>query len=97
MHQHSGDSGWRVAPVAGRRGGGGWRRQGIYLLLERLKYASYRRLLKRIQLLHAESNPAKAFQLPLGAPSCSATSQTACRLAPERCAAPRQPRRSACG
>lgn len=40
----------------------------MYLLVEKLKYATYRRLMKRVQLLHAESNPAKGFQLPLGAP-----------------------------
>lgn len=40
--------------------------QGIYLLLERLKFPVYRRLFKRVQLLHAEANPAKAAQLPLG-------------------------------
>jgi hypothetical protein len=41
--------------------------QGIYLLLERLKFPVYRRLFRRVQLLHAEANPAKAAQLPLGA------------------------------
>lgn len=82
MYQLSGSVGWGVAAVAGRRGGGGWRWQGIYLLLERLKYASYRRLLKRIQLLHAEGNPAKAFQLPLGTPTCPTTPQMLCRHAP---------------
>lgn len=40
--------------------------EGIYLLLERLKFPVYRRLFKRVQLLHAEENPAKAAQLPLG-------------------------------
>jgi hypothetical protein len=40
--------------------------QGIYLLLERLKFPVYRRLFRRVQLLHAEANPAKAAQLPLG-------------------------------
>lgn len=40
--------------------------QGIYLLLERLKFPAYRRLFRRVQLLHAEANPAKAAQLPLG-------------------------------
>lgn len=43
--------------------------QGIYLLLERLKFPVYRRLFKRVQLLHAEENPAKAAQLPLGVSS----------------------------
>jgi hypothetical protein len=40
--------------------------QGIYLLLERLKFPVYRRLFRRVQLLHAEAKPAKAAQLPLG-------------------------------
>mmetsp|Transcript_900 Transcript_900/g.2763 ORF Transcript_900/g.2763 Transcript_900/m.2763 type:complete len:404 (-) Transcript_900:251-1462(-) len=39
--------------------------EGMYLLVEKLKYATYRRLMKRVQLLHAESNPGKGFQLPL--------------------------------
>lgn len=40
--------------------------EGIYLLLERLKFPTYRRLLKRVQLLHAAADPARAAQLPLG-------------------------------
>lgn len=39
--------------------------QGIYLLLEKLKFPVYRRLFKRVQLLHAEAAPTKAAQLPL--------------------------------
>lgn len=43
--------------------------QGIYLLLEKLKQPTYRRLFKRVQLLHAQQQPAKAVQVPLGAPA----------------------------
>lgn len=60
--------------------------QGIYLLLERLKFPTYRRLLKRIQLLHAAANPAKAAQLPLGAIAmlgiCSEHTSAFCMAAP---------------
>ena len=44
------------------------RQAGTYLLLEKLKQSAYRRLFKRVALLHAQAEPAKAFQIPLGAP-----------------------------
>ena len=43
-------------------------RQGIYLLLEKLRMPVYRRLFKRVALLHKEAEPAKGAQVPLGAP-----------------------------
>jgi hypothetical protein len=48
---------------------------GTYLLLEKLKNSVYRRLFRRVALLHKEQEPAKAAQVPLGAllsllPSC---------------------------
>ena len=43
---------------------------GTFLLLEKLRVLTLRRLLKRTQLLHAALEPGKAHQLPLGAPSC---------------------------
>ena len=42
-------------------------RAGTFLLMEKLRQAVYRRLLKRVWLLHRESDPDKAHQLPLGA------------------------------
>ena len=46
-----------------------WRfiRAGTYLVLEKLKQSVLRRLLKKVALLNAETNPGKANQLPLGA------------------------------
>jgi hypothetical protein len=41
------------------------RTQGTYLLLEKLRQAVYRRLLRRVWLIHAEQEPAKAAQIPL--------------------------------
>lgn len=40
---------------------------GTYLLLEKLKHAVYRRLFKRVALIHREQEPAKAAHVPLGA------------------------------
>ena len=40
---------------------------GTYLLLEKLKNSVYRRLFRRVALLHKEQEPAKAAQVPLGA------------------------------
>ena len=50
-----------------------WRfiRAGTYLVLEKLKQSVLRRLLKKVALLNAETNPGKANQLPLGAHSLS--------------------------
>lgn len=47
-----------------------WRfiQAGTYLLLERLKQPVYRRLLKRVALIHMQQDPTKGFQLPLGLP-----------------------------
>ena len=42
-------------------------RAGTFLLMEKLRQAVYRRLLKRVWLLHRKSDPDKAHQLPLGA------------------------------
>lgn len=39
--------------------------QGTYLLLEKLRQAVYRRLLRRVYLINAEQQPAKAAQIPL--------------------------------
>lgn len=39
---------------------------GTYLVLEKLKQAVLRRLLKRVHCIHAQSNPEKSSQLPLG-------------------------------
>lgn len=39
---------------------------GTYLLLEKLKNSVYRRLFRRVALLHKEQEPAKAAQVPLG-------------------------------
>lgn len=39
---------------------------GTYLLIEKLRLAVYRRLFKRVQLIHASMNPDKAVQVPLG-------------------------------
>ena len=52
--------------------------QGIYLLLEKLKFPVYRRLFKRVQLLHAAQSPAKASQLPLGLCCCSHSVRGCC-------------------
>mmetsp|Transcript_14482 Transcript_14482/g.41239 ORF Transcript_14482/g.41239 Transcript_14482/m.41239 type:complete len:296 (-) Transcript_14482:59-946(-) len=38
---------------------------GIFLLMEKLRVAVYRRLLKRVKLIHAEMRPEKAVQVPL--------------------------------
>jgi hypothetical protein len=45
-----------------------WRfiQAGVYLLLEKLKQSVFRRLLKRVALIHREEDPAKAFHIPLG-------------------------------
>ena len=40
-------------------------RDGTYLVLEKLRYAVLRRLLKRVLLIHAELRPEKRAQLPL--------------------------------
>ena len=45
------------------------RQAGTFLLLEKLKQSVYRRLFKRVALLHARAEPAKAVQIPLGAVS----------------------------
>lgn len=42
---------------------------GTYLLLEKLKQSVYRRLFKRVALIHRQQEPAKASQVPLGARS----------------------------
>ena len=47
------------------------RSQGVYLVLEKLKMPAYRRLFRRVALLHAEQEPAKAVQVPLGALACT--------------------------
>ena len=39
--------------------------QGTYLLLEKLRYAVYRRLLKRVWVYGREVNPDKLQQVPL--------------------------------
>lgn len=39
--------------------------EGTYLLLEKLRQAVYRRLLRRVYLINAEQQPAKAAQIPL--------------------------------
>lgn len=39
--------------------------QGTYLLLEKLRHAVYRRLLRRVWLIHGAEEPAKAAQIPL--------------------------------
>ena len=44
---------------------------GTYLLLEKLKNSVYRRLFRRVAVLHKEQEPAKAAQVPLGAPLLS--------------------------
>ena len=41
--------------------------QGTYLLLEKLRYAVYRRLLRKVAALHAVLQPDKRTQIPLGA------------------------------
>ena len=38
---------------------------GTYLLLEKLKNSVYRRLFRKVALLHKEQEPAKAAQVPL--------------------------------
>lgn len=38
---------------------------GTYLLLDKLRFSVARRLLKRVALVHAQADPAKASQLPL--------------------------------
>jgi len=55
--------------------------QGVYLVLEKLKMPAYRRLFRRVALLHAEQEPAKAVQVPLGAPPflCQPPSALSCR------------------
>ena len=44
---------------------------GTYLLLEKLKQSVYRRLFKRVTLIHRHQAPGKAAQVPLGAHSVS--------------------------
>lgn len=39
--------------------------QGTYLLLEKLRYAAYRRLLRKVCGVHAEMEPHKRTQIPL--------------------------------
>jgi hypothetical protein len=39
--------------------------QGTYLLLEKLRYAVYRRLLRVVHAVHAQAAPARAAQIPL--------------------------------
>ena len=39
--------------------------QGTYLLLEKLRYAAYRRLLRKVHAVHAELEPEKRTQIPL--------------------------------
>ena len=39
--------------------------QGTYLLLEKLRYAVYRRLLRKVHAVHAELEPEKRTQIPL--------------------------------
>ena len=39
--------------------------QGTYLLLEKLRYATYRRLLRKVHAVHAEVEPDKRTQVPL--------------------------------
>ena len=39
--------------------------QGTYLLLEKLRYAPYRRLLRKVHAVHAELEPEKRTQIPL--------------------------------
>ena len=38
---------------------------GTYLLIEKLRFAVYRRLLKKVQLIYAEFRPERAVQVPL--------------------------------
>lgn len=39
---------------------------GTYLVLDKLRYAVYRRLFRRVHAIHAETcEPSKAHQLPL--------------------------------
>lgn len=40
-------------------------KDGTYLLLEKLQAAVYRRLLKKVWIIHAQHDPAKAAQIPL--------------------------------
>lgn len=48
-----------------------WRfiQAGTFLVLEKLKQAVLRRLLKRVAQIYVDSNPEKSSQLPLGAAS----------------------------
>lgn len=39
--------------------------QGTYLLLEKLRYAVYRRLLRKVHAVHGELEPEKKAQIPL--------------------------------
>lgn len=39
--------------------------QGTYLLLEKLRYAVYRRLLRKVHAVHGELEPEKRAQIPL--------------------------------
>lgn len=39
--------------------------QGTYLLLEKLRYAVYRRLLRKVHAVHGELEPEKRTQIPL--------------------------------
>lgn len=39
--------------------------QGTYLLLEKLRYAVFRRLLRKVHAVHGELEPEKRAQIPL--------------------------------
>jgi hypothetical protein len=57
--------------------------QGVYLLLEKLKQPIYRRLFRRVQLIHAglSENATKAVQVPLGGRAPSSSPCCSCRTA----------------
>lgn len=42
-----------------------WFMQGTYLLLEKLRHAVYRRLLRKVHAVHAVLEPEKRTQVPL--------------------------------
>ena len=52
-------------------------RAGTYLLLEKLRPAAARRLLKKVALLHARADPGKSAQLPLAKFAAALASQGA--------------------
>ena len=63
---------------------------GTFLLMEKLRQAVCRRLLKRVWLLHREGDPDKAHQLPLGAfPAVSSAPVCFGAACPRVAAAPR--------